>query len=261
MTCVCRILRYLPNLLRDEHVNIGVLLHDPAGGRLELRLIESESELARLRRMHPAADLDLVRGLESGLRAQLAEYAGSVDAWLDKLEQTLSNTVQLSPQRGVFTKDFDAELDRIYSEQVAPMRGTRVEASGARAGLRRQANEILQRTDLLRKMKRSINVEEFTYAGDPMRLDYAYQQNGTQGFLHALSLDRDPAQAKALAFTSERIRARAASTDFTAVCESAPKQDNSRHRFVADLLHGQRIALVPLAQLEDWARNLSSRLQ
>ncbi len=76
-----------------------------------------------------------------------------------------------------------------------------------------------------------------------------------------VALDRDPAQAKALAFTSERIRAKAASAELTAVCEAVPASENPRHRFVADLLAGQQIALVPLSLLAGWARALSARLQ
>jgi hypothetical protein len=109
-------------------------------------------------------------------------------------------------------------------------------------------------------MQRSVRVEEFTYPGDPMRLDYAFGHNGRQGFLHTLSLERDPAQAKALAFTSERIRARMAGAEFTAVCESTLQRDNLRHRFVANLLQDQRITVVPLPELEGWARELGRRL-
>jgi len=259
LTCICRILRYAPNILRDEHVNIGVLLYDPAGGRTEMRLIESESEFARLRRVHPAADLSVVRGLEGELRGQLTQAAGGTEAWLEKLDTTLSNTLQLSPQRAVLTTDLDGELERIYGEQVAPQRVTGASADSP-ASLRARANEILGRADVLRKMKRGLRVEEFTYPGDPMRLDYGYQENGTRGFLHTLSLDRDPAQAKALAFTSERVRARVSASEFTALCESSPKDGNTRHRFVVDLLSDQRIALIALPELEGWARALGDRL-
>ena len=94
-----------------------------------------------------------------------------------------------------------------------------------------------------------------------MRLDYAYRRNGTRGFVQAVALDRDPAQAKALAFTSERIREKTASVEFTAVSEVKPRADNPRHQFMADLLAGQGIQLVPLPLLEGWARNLGGRLQ
>ena len=58
---VYRVIRYTPNLVRDEWVNIGVLLEDapPDGGALrehvrrEARLIDEPAEFARVRRPIP----------------------------------------------------------------------------------------------------------------------------------------------------------------------------------------------------------------
>ncbi|MGH9793299.1 MAG: DUF3037 domain-containing protein [Candidatus Acidiferrales bacterium] len=261
LLCTYRILRYTPNLLRDEHANIGVLLHEPAHGRLEMRLIESEGEYARLRRLHPAADLELLRALDSELRAQQMAYDGSGTAWLAKLDQTLSGAIQMSPQRAVIAEDFEAELDRIYRDQVEPVRGARAaDRLHSRAGIRTRANEIFRRTGIHTRLKHNVGVEEFTYAGDPMRFDYGYRKNGAQGFVQTLALERDPAQAKALAFTSERIRAKAASAEFTAITDREPRRDVARHRFVSDLLADEEIRLVPLSNLEGWARDLGATL-
>src|SRR3989454_5864560 len=63
--CAYRILRYAPNLVRDEWVNIGVLVFDPATGERRLRLIEEAGEFARVRRLHPAADEAVLRDRKS----------------------------------------------------------------------------------------------------------------------------------------------------------------------------------------------------
>ncbi len=47
------ILRYVPNLVRDEWVNIGVLVFNPETGERCLRLIEEQDEYNRVRRLHP----------------------------------------------------------------------------------------------------------------------------------------------------------------------------------------------------------------
>ena len=44
------ILRYVPNLMHDEWVNIGVLLEDGPGAQRAIKLIEEDSEFARVRR-------------------------------------------------------------------------------------------------------------------------------------------------------------------------------------------------------------------
>ena len=65
--CAYRVLRYTPNLVRDEWVNIGVLLFDPQTGERRLRMIEEEEEYRRVRRLHPAADELLLRAIRDDL--------------------------------------------------------------------------------------------------------------------------------------------------------------------------------------------------
>src|SRR5215475_4468843 len=69
-TLVHRILRYVPNLLRDEWVNIGVLLYDPNTGERRLRLIEDTTEFNRVRRLHPRFDETALRGLRDHLESR-----------------------------------------------------------------------------------------------------------------------------------------------------------------------------------------------
>src|SRR5271155_684370 len=92
-----RVLRYTPNLVRDEWVNIGVLLDEPGGARRAMRVIEEASELARVRRLHPSADEDLLRALPADFDAHLQAPAAEAAAYLEKLDQTLSNALQFSP--------------------------------------------------------------------------------------------------------------------------------------------------------------------
>ena len=94
------VVRYLPNLVRDEWVNIGVLLLDPVSGRLRQRWLEESADFARLRRMHPAADEELLLRLPAEFYRQFAGAGSAAGAILEKFDQTLSNAVQLSPRKG-----------------------------------------------------------------------------------------------------------------------------------------------------------------
>src|ERR1700737_2122476 len=187
-----RVLRYTPNLVRDEWVNIGILLEDRGRNRVQARLIEEASEIARVRRLHPHADEGLLRSLPGDFEVQLASGAEGA-AYLQRLEQTLSNVIQLSPQKGVLAEDFDAELDRLYSEQVAPphYRERAGLFESTRSFIRQKLSDVFRRHHILNKMEKAVRVEEFTQPGDPLRLDYAYRANGTRGYLHAVALSRD----------------------------------------------------------------------
>lgn len=261
--CAYHVVRYTPNLVRDEWVNIGILLFDPASGHVVQRLVEEPAELARVRRLHPTADEELLRRLPDDFASQSAAANGNAQRYVSALEQTLSNTIQLSPQKGLLAgEDLDSELDRLYHDHVeVPRHGRSAEDLSSRNGIRARANQVFRGTGIWPRLERRLRVDEFTFPGDPLRLDYGYRRNGTRGFVQALSLARDPGQAKVLAFTADAIREKVAHSEFFAITESEPHpEENPRHRFVVGLLREREIDVVPLARLAEWAYRLRPTL-
>ena len=275
-----RILRYTPNLVRDEWVNIGVLLFDEKTGERRLRLIEEPGEYARVRRLHPQMDEALLRELRNDLEDRFAtasalfrgngggqanaEGNGRAD-WLkllDKWDNALSNALQMAPQKGVFAGDLDEELERLYADHVAAQRGaTRVGAPGSRGAIRSYCAQVWKQARLWERVERGVRVEEFTFAGDPMRIDYAYRKNGTRGFAQALSVSRAPGDVKSLAYTIERIRSRVKSSEFTAVTDVHLIAENERHKFVQETLRDAGVAAVPLDGFAVWVAKLKPLIQ
>jgi DUF3037 family protein len=186
-----------------------------------------------------------------------------VDTYFEKLDQTLSTTLQFSPQKALLAEDFDAELERLFRDHVAAPAGVRGGIiENTRAWIRRRLNDVFRKHRLLEKLERSLRVEGYTQPGDPMRLDYGYRYNGTRGFIQGVALNRDhPSQAKVLAYTVECIRRQAANSEFTAVTEIEPVAENPRHQFVARLFREQNIAIVPLNLVDQFADKLRPRLQ
>jgi DUF3037 family protein len=266
--CAYRILRYTPDLVRDEWLNIGVLAFDPQSGERRLRLIEAQEEYNRVRRLHPQADESLLRGLRDDLEDRFAAAASSEGGggWqqvLEKWDNTLSNALQLAPQKGVFASDLDAELERLYADHVALQQApSRVGAPGSRATLRSYCSQVFRQAHLWDRLQKSIRAEEYTFPGDPMRLDYSYRRNGTRGFVQTLSVTRAPADAKLLAYTAERITAKATlATEFAAVTDVALNAGNERHRFVRDTLRDAGVEPVPLEGFAVWVAKLKPLLQ
>src|SRR5258708_18111467 len=167
--CAYRILRYSPNLVRDEWVNIGVLLFDPGTGERRLRLIEDQDEYNRVRRLHPQPDETLLRGLRDDLedRFQSASANASNGAsancqqLLGKWDDTLSNALQLAPQKGVLAEDLDAELERLYADHVAMQRpASRAGAPGSRAQMRAYCSQVFRQARLWERIEKSVRVSE-----------------------------------------------------------------------------------------------------
>jgi Protein of unknown function (DUF3037) len=253
-----RIVRYTPNPVRDEWANIGVILENVDGSRRAARIIEDSSEIARVRRVHPDANEEILRNLPGEFESAMRGAPTDLTKYL-RNDETLSGAVSLGGFKSSWGDDFDAELDRVYRERVAPparVRGGLIEST--RGWIKARMNDVLRRHRVLR-LERSVRVEEFTEPGDPFKLDYAYR-NGVRGFLHAVALGRDPVQAKVLAYTAERVRARVPHAEFTAITEVAPSAENRRHAFISRLFEDNRIAIVPLNDIEGFAEQLRRRI-
>jgi hypothetical protein len=274
---VYHVLRYTSDLIRDEWVNVGVMLFDPLSGALRLRLIEGQDEYARIRRLQPAADEDTLRGFRDHLedrfttflRNTRSEHGASVHAGeeLQKLVEqwnyTLSNGLQLAPQRGVYADDLDVELERLYADHVAPPRKAfRVGAPGSRALVRNYCSQVWKMGGLWDRLEKSVRVTDFTFPGDPMRLDYCYRRNGTRGFVQTLSVSRTPSDCKLYAYTAVRIAARAPfASEFAAVTDIPLLPDNERHRFVGETLRDAGIQSVPMEGFAVWVAKLKPMIQ
>lgn len=260
--CQFYLLRYVPNIVRGEFVNIGVLLYDPAAKRLlPPRLLEN---FARVRRLHPWADLDVLAALEKQIESEAAGQGPNLAGTLARLEQ-FSNALECAEPKAVLTADPEAELDRLFETYVVePKYPARAAAlvERTRAWIRAQLNATLRRAGLWGRLQRGVPVEEFTHKGDRFRFDFGWRRNGNLGFLHALALEREVDRAKVLAYTAERIATRLAAQKLaarcTAIVEALPASETAE--LSARILAEQAIALVPVAGLADFAERLRREL-
>jgi hypothetical protein len=275
--CAYRILRYTPNLVRDEWVNIGVLVFDPSSGERRLRLIDEDGEYARVRRLHPQADERLLRALRNDLENRFESARDSKGHGLNggnsngnafqellrKWDETLANVLQLAPQKGVISSDLDAELERLYTDHVALVRGTgRAGVPESRGAIRSYCTQVFKQARIWNRIERGVHAEEFTFPGDPMRLDFAYRRNGTRGFVQTLSVTRAPAEAKVLAYTAGKIQARASfASEFTAITDIRLNEEDLRHRFVRDTLREVGIEAIPVDGFAVWVAKLKPMIQ
>src|SRR4029077_2333698 len=130
---------------------------------------------------------------------------------LEKWDATLSSVLQITQQKGVLAGDLDAELERLYADHVAlPRRTARAGLPGGRGNIRSWCNQVFRQAHIWDRMQKYVRIAEFTFPGDPARMDYSYRRNGTRGFLQSLSVSRSPQDAKTLAYNVQRISAKAA---------------------------------------------------
>lgn len=268
-----RILRYMPDPLRDEWVNIGVLVFDPETGERRLRLIEDQEEFHRVRRLHPLAEESLLRGLRDSLEDRF-DAAGRIydpsgnsgPEWmleLCKWDQIWSAVLKLAEPKGTRATDLDAELERLYRNRVAvPRVAGRTGLPGSRGNLRAYCSQVFKQARLWDRLEKSVRASEFTFPGDPMRFDYSYRRNGTRGFVQTLSVSRAPTDAKLLAYTAKRIYEKGDfAPEFAAITDVSLEASNERYRFVRDTLREAGVEPVPVEGFAVWVAKLRPMLQ
>jgi SOS-response transcriptional repressor LexA len=94
----------------ERPVAIGVMLHEPATGRLSLRLRQDWDSFV------PEEDLDYVQALEADLKSKSEEMGGT--RLLEWLEQNCSHLLRLSARERVMVSRPESTLSRLYREQV-----------------------------------------------------------------------------------------------------------------------------------------------
>ena len=235
--CEFRLLRYVPDAVRNECVHIGVILREGAAavesGKAETGKIEPGKvdvrftrDWRRVRCLDPDADTALLEGMEDELRRRLEEEPGG--RLMRLLEESLSLNVQMTEPKAYLAESLPAgmeELMRLYVEAPARERVPRLSGRAAVQSRMRAEFEHAGVWDLLRKR---IAASEYTRPGDPLRIDMGYRPNGIVRMFHAVSFDPGLEMAKVLAFSAGALRAgvervEKAELELTAVIEPAAR--------------------------------------
>jgi hypothetical protein len=252
--CSFFLLRYVPDTVKNEFVNVGLVLLPRAGGA-ELRFTRDWS---RLKCLDPQADLEVLEALESEMHDQLRAMNGDRDFILRRIQDSFSNSLQPSEWKACYATSPAAEADqlaRLYLEQRRQR--TPRDASGRRVVFEHMRREF-ENAGVWRAMRKEIRAADYTRPGDPLKIDCGYSPNGTVKLFHALALTADVNGAKVLAFTlpllAEGInRKEGKRTELTAVVENDLPGDDDQVVFALETLARQEIKVAPLAQMASLA--------
>jgi hypothetical protein len=128
--------------------------------------------------------------------------------------------------------------------------------------MRQYCSQVWQQARLWDRIERSLRVGDFTFPGDPTRIDYCYRHNGTRGFVQTLSVTRSPRDCKEFAYTAERIAKRGTfGSEFVAITDVEMQKENPRYQFVSGTLRDAGIGPVALEGFAVWVAKLRAMLQ
>ena len=239
------LIRYVPDAVKDEFVNIGVLLLN--GDSADLRFTR---DWRRVRCLDPAADIEMLEALEADLRQQLTSGVLDRSTLLEKLRDYLSNGLQITAAKGCLAEDPAQELQTLAQMYLEQRVGRGSPAREGRALILRQMKDTFEQAGVWALMKKKIAAAQYTHKGDPLKIDCGYRPNGVIKMFHAVALASDVDAAKVLAFTYPGIRdgiARVenAKSELTAIVE--PDLDTSDEAILFALATLERNAITVAA--------------
>lgn len=251
--CEFSLIRYVPDPVKNEFVNIGVLLRAEGAGAA----VRVTRDWSRVRCVDPDADTAMLEGLEAEVGRRLAEDA---DAGVRGLEDALSNAVQLTEAKACLAESFATELESLMRMYVQTAKRRRESRTTGRAGVQARMRTEFERAGVWDLMQRRISAARYTRPGDPLRLDCGYRPNGVVRIFQAVSLSGDLEGAKVLAFSASDLRegvARVenATLELTAIVEplrevtSEAEDEQAAYRFGVETMERQAVRVLTTADL------------
>ena len=246
--CEFFLLRYVPDAVKNEFVNIGVVLTSPEGVA-ELRMTRDWS---RVRCIDPSADVDVLEALESELKGRLSAGGETRTAMLKKVEDSFSNLLQISETKPCLAQDPRAEVEVLAKLYLQSDRREKLSReSGARMRIFNRMRSAFERVGVWddSRMWKRVPVGEFAGNGDPLKLDCGYRPNGIIRLFHAISLETDINSAKVLAYSlpplqTAILKKEKAATDMTAVVEAGLDRRDEHVAFALAILEHSAIKIV-----------------
>jgi hypothetical protein len=272
--CEFFLIRYVPDVVKGEFANIGVLLRE-VGNADATTSVRFTRDWSRVRCMDADADIGLLEALESEIVARLPHSATDFKPVLATIEDSFSNSIQITEPRACLAESVAAELDLLMQMYVEPLKVKQERRRTGRAAIAVAMRTEFERAGVWALMRKKIAASIYTQPGDPMKIDCGYRpnigvpgelvrggENGVIRMFHAVSLEADVEAAKVLAWSAPRLhagveRVEGAKLELTAVVEplravshdDAQSEDGERYRFGVDTMESQQIRVLTIHDL------------
>ncbi len=265
--CEFYLLRYVPDAVKDEFVNLGVVLLETGTDENVFTDVRFTRDWRRVRCLDPEADVELLESFEGEMRRMLQSRAAEVinyrapmsrREWLLKLlEDSLSNTLQITTAKAVLTESPQEELGKLAQAYLESQAHARRAQSGRRV-IYAAMREAFEGAGVWALGRRDIKLADYGNKGDPLKIDFGYRPNGVIKMFQAVSLETDVDAAKVLAFSYPALRdglrrAENAGSELTAVVEDGLSRDDDGIGFALATLAASEIRVAAVSEMPGYA--------
>jgi hypothetical protein len=246
------LLRYVPHAVRQEFVNIGVLMVEGGENGGVFADVRFAKDWRRVRCLDPQVDVEVIEAMLKEIRAEVGEIRDRA-MLLKRMEDSFSNLIQLSGPMQVVTASPAEEIETMAAMFVNEARsgGARVlTGRGLILSAMRDAFEQAGVGDLLHP----VPAEPYTKAGDPFKFDFGYNTGSEMRLFHAVSLKAGVETAVTLAARFPKIlpvmeKVTGVTAGLTAVIDDDLDRSQDAVQFALSMMEEERIRIAVAAEM------------
>lgn len=246
------LLRYVPSALKEEFVNIGLVLFEsnPEGeGFADLRFVRDWKQVWCL---DPQADIEVLEALQREMRGQLNSKPER-SLLIHRMQDLFSNTIQLSPVKACEAADPAEEIDELARFYLERPKLERPRVLSGREYIVSQMQSEFERVGVWELLMQGISVSPYTKPGDTFKFDFGYRIGNSLKLFHAVSLKRSVDSAVMLASRYPAIAHKMAELakvqpSLTAVIDDMDRTQE-QNDFALEMMKDAKITLAPLTEM------------
>jgi len=278
LQCEFLLVRYVPDPVKNEFVNIGVLLREtarPGTSEAAVPLVRFTKDWARVRCVDPDADIEMLEAMEIEMRRRLLEPGADAPPLLATMEDSFSHQLQITAPKACLAENAAAGMEQLMQLYVEPRRLRARQALSGRAAIARSLRTHFEHARVWDLMQRRIAASAYTRPGDSLKIDCGYKPNGVVRMFHAVSLASDVELAKVLAFSAPALRSGVArlenaELELTAIVEplrngngdvAVGEDQVEQYRFGVETMETQQIRVLTVNDLERVAETARRELR
>ena len=259
------LLRYVPDAVKDEFVNIGVVMMEAGANGNGFSDVRFARDWRRVRCLDPQVDVEMLEALEREIRGQLGEVRDR-EQLLRRLEDSFSNVIQVSAAKGCLAEDPVREMETMAALYLEAAKvGAKREASG-RQRILETMRGAFEEAGVLRLMMDGVPVAPYTRPGDPFKFDFGYRVGGEIKLFHAVSLKASVEAGVLLAARYPRIAqgiagVAGASALLTAVIDDGLDRGQDEIQFALGMMEEEKIRITTAGEMRGIAEVVRRELR
>jgi hypothetical protein len=251
------LLRYVPNAVREEFVNIGLVMVESGGDGGGFAEIHFTADWRRARCLDPNIDVELLEALGREMERRLKD-ASQRALLLHEMMDSYSNTLQLSPFHQCMAENPAEELKDLAQKLVempkmwSPAKDVQPKNAGRR-WIHARMSEAFVTARVWDFLVKDFPVSPYTNPEDDFVLDFVYPARDELNILQAVSLATVGPETRMfpwrVAKIAPRMRERKISPSFTAVVEDKFDEEDKAVKMVLAGLADEKVQVRRLREM------------